>query len=257
MEELELKPFYCRVGNKTPLLETIKKLLPNDIKIFVELFVGSGALFWGLPNEYLGKQQVLNDLDTNVIESFRLLKNANTDADTYSAPPTLIGKNRFVKATHIRPQDKLLKRLILSCNTFGAKGMGKIYKNYDQRNKIEKISLYKQKLKGTTLTNADYIKVLKQTDSAGTFFFLDPPYEESGSLYKHNEGGIDFEEMRSVLANIKGKFMLTINDSNYIRSVFREFKIIPVVVRGQAYTEQQDSKKIGGTKRKELIIINY
>ena len=99
--------------------------------------------------------------------------------------------------------------------------------------------------------------MLKQTDSKGTFFFLDPPYEESGSLYKHNEGGIDFEEMRKVLANIKGRFMLTINDSNYIRDVFREFKIIPVVVRGGAFTEENKINKIGGKNRKELIIINY
>lgn len=63
--------------------------------------------------------------------------------------------------------------------------------------------------------------------------------------------------MRKVLANIKGRFMLTINDSNYIRDVFREFKIIPVVVRGGAYTAENKINKIGGQNRKELIIINY
>ncbi len=253
----ELKPFFCRVGNKRKILPTIEKLLPNNIEIFVELFVGSGALFWGLANTYLGERQVLNDLDSNVVEGLRLLKKANTDEDTYNVPPTLMGKKHFVEKTYIRPQDKLIKRLILSCNTFGSVGKGKIYRNYDHRNKIEKISLYKQKLKNTAITKADYAKVLKRMDSSGTFFFLDPPYQESRSLYKHNEEGIDFEEMRSVLANIKGKFMLTINDSKYIRSVFREFKIIPLKVRGSAYTEADELKKIGGKERKELIIMNY
>ncbi len=253
----ELRTFFCRVGNKTPLLPTIEKLLPKDIKIFVELFVGSGAVFWGLPNTYLGEHQVLNDLDSNVVESFRLLKSANTDTSSYYVPPTLVGLNRFVNTKQVRPQDKLIKRLITSCNTFGNTGRGKIYKDYQHTSKIEKIPLYKQKLKTATISNADYIKVLKQTDSKGTFFFLDPPYEESGTLYKHNEGGIDFEEMRKVLANIKGRFMLTINDSKYIRDVFREFKIIPVVVRGGAFTAENKINKIGGQNRKELIIINY
>lgn len=253
----ELRTFFCRVGNKTPLLPTIEKLLPKDIKIFVELFVGSGAVFWGLPNTYLGEHQVLNDLDDNVVESFRLLKSANTDTNTYYVPPTLVGLNRFVNTKQVRPQDKLIKRLITSCNTFGNTGRGKIYKDYQHKSKIEKIPLYKQKLKTATISNADYIKVLKQTDSRGTFFFLDPPYEESGTLYKHNEGGIDFEEMRKILANIKGRFMLTINDSKYIRDVFREFKIIPVIVRGGAFTEENKINKIGGQNRKELIIINY
>ena len=89
-------------------------------------------------------------------------------------------------------------------------------------------------------------------DSHNSFFFLDPPYENSDKLYY--EDSIDYEEMSIMLSNIDGKFMLTINDSPRIRNIFNNFNIRKIQVPpGGSHTKL----KIGGKFRNELIITNY
>jgi len=104
-------------------------------------------------------------------------------------------------------------------------------------------------MKNTTILKQDYKKVIHKYDSPNTFFFLDPPYENSDSLYKDDT--IDYEEMADVLNKIKGKFLLTINDSPNIRKIFKDFVIKPILVKGYGY------EGIGKKDRKELFIMNY
>ena len=54
-----------------------------------------------------------------------------------------------------------------------------------------------------------------------------------------------------LLKNIKGRFLLSINDSPNIRNIFKDFKITSLEVRGAG------SKYIGEKNRKELLIKNY
>jgi len=50
-------------------------------------------------------------------------------------------------------------------------------------------------------------------DSPSSFFFIDPP-----------EMGFDFEAFADWLGQLEGKFLMTINDSPYIRKTFKGFK---------------------------------
>ena len=64
---------------------------------------------------------------------------------------------------------------------------------------------------------------------------------------------MDYEKLASVLRNIKGKFLMSINDSANIRKIFKGFKITNISVQG-AGSEASD---IGSGVRKELLIRNY
>ena len=57
----------------------------------------------------------------------------------------------------------------------------------------------------------------------------------------------DHERLNSCLKSIKGRFILSYNDDEYIRSLYKDFDIIPV--------ERQNN--LGKGKFKELIIKNY
>ena len=59
--------------------------------------------------------------------------------------------------------------------------------------------------------------------------------------------------MSNLLKNIKGRFLLSINDSPNIRNIFKDFKIISLEVRGAA----GEDRKLGSAIRKELLIKNY
>jgi DNA adenine methylase len=75
-----------------------------------------------------------------------------------------------------------------------------------------------ERLQNVQISQRDAIEVIKQRDTADTFFYLDPPYP--GCNQKHYKGFTDknLEELLVVLENIKGKFLL----SNYARDVLVE-----------------------------------
>lgn len=242
-----MNPFFCRIGNKRPIAKKILKLIPQH-KTYVEAFVGSGAvLFAKEPSEV----EVINDLDKDVVENYRLLKSASADPKDYNTTEGIPNIQRFVDRRPITKEDKVLRNLYISCNTFGSKGTGKIFKEYAGNRKINKIDKYKERLKNVRVYNTDYKNVIKKYDSPTTFFFLDPPYENSEDLYK--EGSFQFDELRDLLKTIKGKFLLTLNDSHNIRNIFKDFKIRGISVRGQG-NEKSD---IGRGVRKEVFIMNY
>jgi DNA adenine methylase len=60
----------------------------------------------------------------------------------------------------------------------------------------------------------------------------------------------DYQQLAEILAKIKGKFILSINDHPDIRTVFKKFKTKPVSV---AYTANNKNRIEG----KELLIINF
>jgi len=253
-----LKPFFGRVGSKMPIRQQVLDAIPSH-KTYVEPFVGGGAIFWGKPPS---EKDVINDLDSFLIEGYRLLKKTSPNPDDYPFPKTqaegatfdeaIQNIQRFVNTPHKTIEGKLLAILYQLSNTFGSKGIGKIYKEYSHRTKINKVASFISRIKNTVIMEADYIKVIKKYDSPTTFFFLDPPYEESKGLYK--DAIIDYDEMNELLKKIKGKFLLTINDSPTVKKVFSNFKITPIIVKGGAHNS---SSHIGAGSRKELFITNY
>jgi DNA adenine methylase len=239
-----MRPPFCRVGSKKPIANKIINMIPPH-EIYVEPFVGSGAIYW---TKEQSKKEVINDLDKQLMNNYKLLKrtkerNFKSDLDTVDEI------QRHVNTVHNTDGGRLLKEIAISCNTFGNTGRGGIYKPSNPYNKLKNIDEYQKRMDNTTILNQDYKTVIKKYDSPQTFFFLDPPYESSEKLYK--KGSFNFAELNNVLENIKGEFLLTLNDSKNIRTIFRGFKITGITVPARG------NKGIGVKDRKELIIKNY
>jgi DNA adenine methylase len=77
---------------------------------------------------------------------------------------------------------------------------------------------------------------------------LDPPYYGK-KLYQFNFKEEDFRELARLLAGLKGKFILSLNDVPEVRSIFADFRMQAIQL---AYSAQ---KKIGN-RYPELIIKN-
>lgn len=238
---------FCRVGSKAPIADKIIKMIPPH-ETYVEPFVGSGAIYW---KKEPSKKEVINDLDKELMNNYKLLKRTkdrNFRTDLYNRDEL----NDFVNEVHRTDGDRLLKATIISCGTYGTTGKGKIYREHNPYNKFKNIDKQQERMKDTTLLNQDYKSVIKKYDSPQTFFFLDPPYESSETLYK--EGAFNYAELNNVLEGIKGKFLLTLNDSRNIRNIFRNFKIMGIKVEGNRRGREGG---LGGGTRRELIIKNY
>lgn len=243
-----IRPPYGRQGNKMHLLDKILPLIPQH-DIYVELFVGSGALFFNKPLV----KSVLNDLDKDVYDRLQLIKKVplfefNDKLNTLNKL-----KKEYDKPLHTL-EDKVIHEKIKSATGFNTKPITKssqIYQNANPYSIAKELSHYKEYLKNTTITNKDYAVILNKYDSPNTFFFIDPPYENTDKLFYSNNA-FNYEELRDHVDKIKGLFMITLNDSPYIRKVFKCYKIKGVKIIN-SHLSQFGSIQF----RKEVIIMNY
>ena len=108
-----------------------------------------------------------------------------------------------------------------------------------------------ERLARVTIENRSFDKIITSTDRAGTFFYIDPPYWNCEDVYGK---GIfckdDFVRLRDLLAGIKGKFIMSINDAPEIRELFGGFKIVEVKTR-------YSLNKGNGSEVTELLIMNF
>ena len=110
-----LKPPFARVGNKFKIRNEIIPLIPEH-EIYVEPFVGSGAIFF---NKEKAKVNILNDLNKDVIKRLKMVKSAPTDLTTYNQNLNTITKiKNFYNKHSETKQDKLLMEHIKTNNGF-------------------------------------------------------------------------------------------------------------------------------------------
>lgn len=94
-----------------------------------------------------------------------------------------------------------------------------------------------------------YEQVLAKYDRPKTLFYLDPPYY-ARALYRHNLTHDEFVIMADRLKELKGKFVLSLNDMLEVRAIFKKFRIREISL---AYTAQ----KIAGRRFREVLITNF
>jgi DNA adenine methylase len=109
----------------------------------------------------------------------------------------------------------------------------------------------KDRLRNTFVENLSFEKVIEKYDRSHTFFFCDPPYFETTG-YADEFGEDKHLLLRDKLTNLKGKFLLTINDHEKVREWYRDFNFKEVEVKYSVCREQSARGQY-----KELIITNY
>lgn len=245
-----MRPFYCRIGTKSKIADALIQMFPVH-ETYVEPFFGGGAIFWRKDPSHV---EVLNDLDSALIDDYTLLQHAPPFSPKYPILTSMDAMTRLVHKPHKTQQEKIVAALYRRCNGFSGRLVSdKVYRDSSHETKLEHIADYKGRLNDATLTELSYERVIRKYDGSETFFFLDPPYENSKNIgYVAGSEKFDFEELARVLSHVRGKFLLTINDSPYIREVFNEFKIFPYIIKGH-----HSVGNIGKNDRPELIITNY
>jgi DNA adenine methylase len=244
---------FCRVGNKITIKNDIIEKIPDNFDLYVEPFVGSAIIYLNMNLE--NKKSVINDLDKDLIEGHKAIKKGITlDENNFTFSSDAKVQEDFYKKKHTNHNDKFISEIIRLCGTFGATGIGKIYRPISKtnfKNKIKNAKKQKEYYKNTQIFNTDYKNIIKKFDNNKTFFYLDPPYEKSTKLYKDDM--INLQDMADLLKNIKGRFLLSINDSPNVRNIFKDFNVIALNVRGMG----GEKRLIGATIRNELLIKNY
>ena len=222
----ELKPIIGRQGNKYTARHIILKYVPES-EIYIEPFLGSGAIFF---SKLKSKINILNDLNQPTIDTLKLIQKAPIDKSLYPSDLDSISKlESFIGKNYKDIPSQITKYRIEQMGGYMGQPIRKNRKVKLIRNPfstLQHIDLYQDKLKGVKLLSQDYEKVIKAYDSPKAFIYLDPPYEftnvETGyAEYKD----FDFERLNKVLHSIKGKFLMSLNDSPSVKKLFSDFYI--------------------------------
>lgn len=96
-------------------------------------------------------------------------------------------------------------------------------------------------------------RLIPRYDRPGTLFYLDPPYWGSEDDYgRALFGREDFDRLAGLLAGIKGRFLMSLNDHPAVRQVFGRFAI----QRVETTYSIAGGAKAGRGKVAELLIAN-
>ena len=236
-----MKPLVCRQGGKYRMYKTVIDSFPADYtdSIYVEPFVGGGSIFF---NKKPSATEVINDLDTVLIALYRWVKeNPSEIGQRINGLYTVDDFKRIKRETPDDLLDKAVQHYLLVKMSYN--GFKTVFNG---RNPSKDFILYSERMKSATIHNTDYLQMIKEYDSPNTFFYLDPPYEESSKTLDEYRD-INCQQLADVLSSIQGRFLLSINDSETIRALFKGFTIREVQTR-------YSIKKRHVT---ELIITNY
>lgn len=250
-----MKPPITRMGGKSKLRKTIIEMIPEHI-CYIELFFGAGWVYFG---KEPSKIEVINDIDRELINLFRTIK--------YHAPEVerlleyeFSGRDIFEEyknctLEYMTEIHRAIRFLYLITQSFAGKGN---HYGYGTTTKPGQQIFYKdvlrdlqQRLRNTYVENLSFEKIIDKYDREHSFFFCDPPYFETTG-YGNKFGEEEQILLRDKLKNIKGKFLLTINDHEKVREWYKDFNIKEVEVN---YSVSRQEK--ARVKYKELIITNY
>ena len=79
-QEIGVKPFLKWAGGKTQLLDELVRRLPNKIKStkkierYIEPFIGGGAMFFYLKNNFQIKKSFLFDINRELVLAYKVIK---------------------------------------------------------------------------------------------------------------------------------------------------------------------------------------
>jgi DNA adenine methylase len=254
-----VRPVAPYMGGKRNLAKAIvARIEKTPHTVYAEPFIGMGGIFLRRPVRATG--EIINDYSRDVATFFRVLQRH------YTAFVEMI---RFQLTTRVdfdrlmqTPVETLtdLERaarfLYLQRTTFGGKVAGRTFgvsadrgSRFDPLNVIPMLEELHIRLSGVTIECLPYADFITRYDSKSTLFYLDPPYWGTEDVYgKGMFAKQDFERLAAILAGIKGRFLLSINDVPEIRKIFAGFKLDRVTT---TYTAHGG----GYTKRaKELLI---
>jgi DNA adenine methylase len=220
-------------------------------------FFGAGGLFFNKPK---AKYNILNDLDSDVINLFNIiLNNKNDFLELLELTPYSSELFRYwSKNEEKEPLKKALRFVYLS--NYGYLGTNSILRtsiyNNDKKIAIQNLEKTTNFLKDCSLqfTNFDFRKAIKsisfreQIDRKRTFIYCDPPYLETGNNYSNSFTEQDLIDLFDILENTGCKFAISEFDNPFVLDQAKE-KGLHIYTIGERQTIKN--------RQTEILITNY
>lgn len=270
--------------------EQILERFPKEYDRYVEVFGGAGWVLFGRKPD--SAMEVFNDYNSDLINLYRCVKDRTFELirelnflplntrDEFEILKKFMSNDEFtedymrkeleITQHYLNPPefDEMKAILLEKATLYDVRRAAAFYKlirysygsgctsfgcqPFDIRNTFGLIWAASRRLQNTLIENKSYDPLIIQQDRPGTLFFLDPPYYETEDHYKVVFTKEDHIHLRDILKQIQGMFLLTYNDCEYTRELYKEFHI-ESVTRLNNLAQRYGA----GCEFPEIIVSNY
>lgn len=250
-------PLSGWMGGKYQLSKQIVAMLPEH-QCYCEPFAGAA---WVLFRKQPSTVEVINDINAELVTLYRVIQHHLEEFIRWFKW-LLISRSEFERFLQVNPAaltdiQRAVRFFYLQKNAFGGRISKPTFGYSCSRGprlnllRIEQdLSEAHLRLAQVFVENLPFLDVIGRYDRPDTLFYIDPPYWDCENYY--GEGVFaksDFQALADKLSDIDGKFLLSLNDTPEVRSIFSAFCIDPVTVTYTCGTTR--------SKAKEVLIRNY
>jgi DNA adenine methylase len=256
-----VKPVAPYIGGKRSLAaELVRRIQAVPHGLYAEPFVGMAGVF--LRRDVPARVEVINDLSRDVATLFRILQRHYPQfMDVLKWQ--LTSRAHFQSLKDANPDtltdlERSARFLALQRMAFAGKVNGRNFGvsrtnggRFNVTTLEPLLEAVHERLAGVIIECLPYEKFIQCYDCAHALFYLDPPYYGCETDYgREMFSRDDFERLAGILAGLKGRFILSLNDHAEVRRLFQGFRIEAVQAR---YTVAGSTKaRMAG----EVIISN-
>lgn len=256
------KPLVHYFGGKWALAQWIIGHMP-DHQIYVEPFGGAASV---LIQKEATKIEVYNDLDSNMVNLFRVLQDRVMFDELHHRLTYTLHSRQEYESSLERPQstiDSAYKLIVRGWLGFGAKGIfertsfrtnnktkidpAKVWKSF-----VDELPLLYERMRSVHIECRDFEQVIAGYDSPNTLFYVDPPYvlsSRSYEVYNHEMSNDDHVRLYQSLSHIQGMAIVSGYANDLYKKTFDNWHRVTTNFYANAGSN-------GNSKREEVIWMN-
>lgn len=254
-------PIAPYIGGKRNLAGRLVRII-NQVPhtLYAEPFVGMAGVF--LRRTSKPKAEVINDWSADIANLFRVAQR-HPEALQREIRYQLTTRVDFDRLGRVDPTtltdiERAARFLYLQRTAFGGKVTGRNFAmprdgrpaRFDPSRLTAMLDALHDRLGGVAIEQLPWARFIDRYDTSGTLFYIDPPYygcedDYGAQLFNRDQ----FGQMAEQLGQLKGRFILSINDRPEVRAIFDRFKQIPIAT---TYT----LASAGAQQARELVITN-
>ncbi|TAF73682.1 MAG: DNA adenine methylase [Bacteroidetes bacterium] len=255
-------------GGKSRSVDLISTIIP-EFDEFREPFLGGGSIFIYTKQRFPNKTFWINDL---YFELYKFWEMTQKDVDAL-IEKIYEWRNQFPigKELHKFLNENLAKfndlergaaffiynRITFSGTSLSGGFSEGAFTGRFTESSIQRLNQFAKVINGSKITNLDYEELIKK-DGENVFIFLDPPYYSATKSALYGKNGnmhktFDHAKFAENMKNCKHQWLITYDDSEYIRDLFSFANIIPWELMYGMRNVTSGADQVG----KELFISNY
>lgn len=241
------RPIMRYHGGKWNLAVWIVSFLPKH-RIYVEPYGGAASVLMRKPRSYA---EIYNDLDGEIVNLFRVLRNASTARELIRlAHLTPYSRQEFEQSyiTADDPVEQARRTLFRSAAGFSTAGANAARWTTGFRGNVTSsgttpagdwagvpavLEQIIERLHGVVIEHATALEVIERYDGADTLFYLDPPYpfetrngRWAGNCYQHEMTDQQHRELAEVIREIEGMAIISGYRCKLYDDFYREWECV-------------------------------